>query len=238
MPSRGTDESKVPGERVAMEAAMSIDDPESIARRGTVMDVLYLIGVYEALSTEGRAKLLGAIDLSPRTTIQDIVGLVDTYSMSGIDGKSAFIAAGVELLAEEHLRAQSSAQGEVPTAAEDWLRELASAAMPEYDGAARLISFAAGVEIDAREILFQEGHLATVLSPSELDQSLGEGLLITYESIRDASTAVADLPDPTDYLGIDVPEAEFERRINDEWVFDREAWKPRIADDASQHAPT
>ena len=154
--------------------------------------------------------------------------MVALFSAAHAEHKGEILAFGAEALAARRLRASPPGTFAVldPT---DWLTELARNTMPWGDGAAGLVTCAADVEPDAREMMFQEGPLGTVLCASEDELSLGEGAYSVYEWIRKDCDGMYEPPDPAAYLGIHVAECDYlEWQGDDGWALNQEAWREEV----------
>ena len=156
---------------------------------------------------------------------QDIINLIALYGAAGAEYKGEILASAAEAIAVQRLCAFTTHDPEPPDPS-DWLSELAENTMPTGNGAAGLVGCAAEVEPDAREMIFQEGWLGTVLCASEDELSLGENAYSVYMSIRE--NADDRPPDPAAYLGIHVPKDDYQEWQDDGWVLNEEAWQAEI----------
>lgn len=160
-------------------------------------------------------------------TAEDIAVLVALYAQLHVDGRGQVLIAAAEAMAAQRVRGRESADGK-PLDPMEWLDALAEDTFPRLDEAARLVAFAVGVEPDARELMFDGGRLGTVLTSSEEEESLGEGVYCAYQSIRSNTTPMYEPPDPAAHLGIHVPREEFEEWQGDERVCDKDAWEDEV----------
>lgn len=158
---------------------------------------------------------------------EDIAVLVGLYAQLNADGRGQVLIAAAEAMAAQRVHGRSSVDGK-PLDPEEWLEALAEGTFPEHEGAARLVTVASDVEIDARTMMFQEGRLGTVLTASEDEESLGEGAYCVYGSIRMNTDAMYRPPTPEDYLCIHVPKDDFEEWHGDERVLNEEAWEAEV----------
>ena len=153
--------------------------------------------------------------------------LVGLYALLDSDGKGQVLIAAAQAVAAQRVRGQHAADGK-PLEPTEWLDALAEDAYPQHDEAARLVDFAAGVEPDARELMFQEGQLGTVLCTSEDEELLGENAYRTYMSIRATTDAMLDPPDPAGVLRIHVAKDDFEEWQDNERVLNEGAWQAEV----------
>lgn len=158
---------------------------------------------------------------------EDIAVLVALYAQLHADGRDKVLIAAAEAVAALRVRGRLSADGK-PLDPVKWLDALAEDTFPRHDEAARLVDFAAGVEPEARSMMFDGGRLGTVLTSFEEEDSLGEDVYCVYQSIRSNTTPMYEPPDPAAHLGIHVPREDFEEWQNDEWVCDKDAWEGEI----------
>lgn len=165
----------------------------------------------DALDSVGRASREAALDVAM---------LVQAFAALAPDGRSRLIETSVRAVAHQRWGDEDDQ--------DEHLVEVAKGSFPWGHQAARLVSSASDVELDALGTLFQDGPLPVVLASSDHDLSVADGVYESYRMLSGYASPVCAPPHPAECLGIDVDESEFGGWVGDRLEVDRKAYEAEV----------
>lgn len=184
---------------------------------------LYLLSELEAAHSDP-ATLKSVDGPSSVTRSQKLFALLDHYQALP---RGEVLNLTVRALVAQHIVVKLGMQ---PTDdIQDWLIEKARATLPWDDEVAKLIGFARDLEGDIDFAMFPDGLVSGVLSSSECEYSVGEGMLAGYDYIKSTSDLGYDFPDPFDFLHVRVDKKDFSFLDAEAgWALDEDAYKEEV----------